>query len=206
MMYIKFILGQVKILLMIIFSGVFAYPFFVYPSRRKNWDNRFGAFRAKWYWFAADTEGTGWNGPDYEHYLNATYGLYELGKKRDRNGNWVPDYERFFQKNEIQKFILAYRWSVIRNGCWNYIQSQQPKQGPWENLVIKKNTGGHDAKLWRNKFNHGTQSITWEVEGTKYFRYSFTKPLYKSYFLNFMLGASSNRFLIKLRTFDLREN
>ena len=146
------------------------------------------------------------SGPDYEHYLNATYGLYELGKKRDRNGNWVPDYERFFRKNEVQKFILAYRWSVIRNGCWNYIQSQQPKQGPWTNLVIKKNTGGHDAKLWRNKFKHGTQSITWEVEGTKYFRYSFTKPLYKSYFLNFMLGASSNRFLIKLRIFDLREN
>lgn len=74
MMYIKFILGQVKILLMIIFSGVFAYPFFVYPNRRRSWDNRFGAFRAKWYWFAADTEGTGWSGPDYEHYLNATYG------------------------------------------------------------------------------------------------------------------------------------
>lgn len=205
-MYIKFILGQLKILLMILFSAVFAYPFFVYPNRRNSWSTRFGSFRSKWYWFAADTEGTGWQGSDDEHYLNATFGLYELVKKRDANGNWIPDYDRFWQMNDVQKFILAYRWSVIRNGCWNYIQSQEPKQGPWENVIIKENTGGYSYKTWRNKTKHGKQSVTWEVDGVEYFRYSFTKKLFKDFYLNFMIGASTNRYLIKLRIFDIRNN
>ena len=37
-MYIKFILGQIKLILLIIFSAIFAYPFFVYPNRRNNWN------------------------------------------------------------------------------------------------------------------------------------------------------------------------
>ncbi len=206
MMYIRFILGQIKVVLLVIFSGIFVYPFFVYPNRRKNWMNRFGSFRDKWFWFAADTEGTGWQGTDDEHYLNATFGLYELIKKRDTNGKWVPDYDRFWEMNGIQKFILGYRWGVLRNGCWNYIQSVVPKQGPWENENCKISTGGASCRTWRNKTKHGVQSVTWEVEGTKYFRYSFTKKLYKDYYLNFMIGASTNRYLIKFRVFNIKDN
>tara|TARA_B100000768_G_scaffold166737_1_gene170335 strand:+ start:525 stop:1142 length:618 start_codon:yes stop_codon:yes gene_type:complete len=205
-MYLRFVLSQLKVVVLIIFSGIFAYPFFVYPNRIRNWNNRFTSFRTKWYWFAADTEGTGWEGPDYEHYLNATFGLYELVKKRNELGNWVPDYERFANMNSIQRFILAYRWSVVRNGCWNYIQSQQPRQGVWENENCKISTGGYSCKVWRNKTKHGTQSITWEVDGVKYFRYSFTKKLYKDHYVNFMIGASNNRYLIKLRIFDIKTN
>ena len=205
-MYIKFILGQIKVILLIIFSAIFAYPFFVYPNRRNNWNHRFTSFRTKWYWFAADTEGSGWEGSDYEHYLNATFGLYELVKKRNDLGKWVPDYERFNRMGSVQKFILAYRWSVIRNGCWNYIQSVIPKQGPWENENCKISTGGASCRLWRNKYNLGTQSVTWEVEGTKYFRYSFTKKIFNDYYLNFMVGASTNRYLIKLRLFNIKDN
>jgi hypothetical protein len=205
-MYIKFILIQLKVVLLIIFSAIFAYPFFVYPNRRNNWNHRFTSFRSKWYWFAADTEGIGWEGSDYEHYLNATFGLYELVKKRNDLGKWVPDYERFNRMGSVQKFILAYRWSVIRNGCWNYIQSVTPKQGPWENENCKISTGGASCRLWRNKYNLGTQSVTWEVEGTKYFRYSFTKKIFNDYYLNFMVGASTNRYLIKLRLFNIKDN
>ena len=205
-MYIKFILGQIKLILLIIFSAIFAYPFFVYPNRRNNWNHRFTSFRTKWYWFAADTEGTGWNGNDYEHYLNATFGLYELVKKRNDLGKWIPDYERFNRMNSFQKFILAYRWSVVRNGCWNYIQSVVPKQGPWENTNCKISTGDASCRTWRNKYKLGTQSVTWEVEGTKYFRYSFTKNIFKDYYLNFMIGASTNRYLIKLRLFNIKDN
>ena len=205
-MYIKFILIQLKVILLIIFSAIFAYPFFVYPNRRNNWNHRFTSFRTKWYWFAADTEGSGWEGSDYEHYLNATFGLYELVKKRNDLGKWVPDYERFNRMGSVQKFILAYRWSVIRNGCWNYIQSVIPKQGPWENENCKISTGGASCRLWRNKYNLGTQSVTWEVEETKYFRYSFTKKIFNDYYLNFMVGASTNRYLIKLRLFNIKDN
>jgi len=205
-MYIKFILIQLKVILLIIFSAIFAYPFFVYPNRRNNWNHRFTSFRTKWYWFAADTEGSGWEGSDYEHYLNATFGLYELVKKRNELGKWVPDYERFNKMNSVQKFILAYRWSVIRNGCWNHIQSVKPKQGPWENEHCKISTGDASCRTWRNKYKLGTQSVTWEVEGTKYFRYSFTKKIFKDYYFNFMVGASTDRYLIKLRLFNIKNN
>ena len=108
--------------------------------------------------------------------------------------------------NGIQKFILGYRWGVLRNGCWNYIQSVVPKQGPWENENCKISTGGASCRTWRNKTKHGVQSVTWEVEGTKYFRYSFTKKLYKDYYLNFMMGASTNRYLVKFRVFNVKDN
>ena len=206
MMYLKFTLGQLKIVGMIIFSAIFVYPFFVYPNRRINWSHRFGSFRTKWYWHYADTEGTGWEGSDYEHYLNATFGLYELLKKRNESGQWIPDYNRFNKLNGVQKFILAYRWSVLRNGCWNYIQSVNPLEGEWENVNIIKNTGGYSHKTWRNKTKHGTQSVTWQVQGVKYFRYSFTKNLFKDYYINFMIGASTDRYLIKLRIFDIKNN
>ena len=205
-MYIKFILGQLKVLVMIIFSAIFVYPLFVYPNRLNSWRNRFGSFRNKWYWDYADTEGEGWNGGDREHYLNATYGLYGLCKKRDAYGNWIPDYRRFNDMNSIQQFILAYRWGVIRNGCWNYIQSVQPQQGVWENENCKVNTGGYSCKLWRNKTKHGKQLITWEVNGVKYFRYSFTKKLFGDRYVNFMVGASTDRYLIKFRMFDIKDN
>ena len=52
----------------------------------------------------------------------------------------------------------------------------------------------------------GTQSVTWEVEGTKYFRYSFTKKIFKDYYFNFMVGASTDRYLIKLRLFNIKDN
>ena len=206
MMYIKFILGQLKVLIMIFFSAIFVYPFFVYPNRKKSWENRFGSSRAKWYWLYCDTEGTGWEGNDNEHYLNATFGLYELLKMRDNNNNWVPNYVKFWNLTSFQKFILGYRWGVIRNGCWNYIQSKKPNQGEWENVTVKSNTGGYSYKTWRNKSLHGKQSVTWEVDGVKYFRYSFTKKMFKNFYINFMIGASTDRYLIKLRMFNIKDN
>jgi len=81
-----------------------------------------------------------------------------------------------------------------------------PKQGPWENENCKTSTGDASCRTWRNKYKLGTQSVTWEVEGAKYFRYSFTKKIFKDYYLNFMIGASTNRYLVKFRIFDIKDN
>ena len=199
MIYIKFLLGQFKVLGMIFISGVFVYPFFVYPKRRYLWNIRHDSKESKpWYFWYADTYESGF-GSDENNYINSMYGLYEL--LRDENGE--PDYNRFKKLSKLNKFILSFRWAVIRNGVWNYIIGSSPKDGDKSNVNIITSTGGASAWRWRNKSYFGTQHVTWEVDGKKYFRYSFTKELFSGICVNFMLGTggSGNREVIKLRFF-----
>ena len=195
MIYLKFILGQIKLLGMIIISGLFVYPFIVYPKRKKLWEMKDLLYK-KWYFWFADTYETSFG--EY-NYINSTYGVYELVQKADGS----PDYDKFYTFSKLRKFVLSYRWGVIRNGCWNYIISQAPTQGEKENINEITNIGEGGYWTWRNKTFHGKQHVTWEQNGKQYFRYSFTKKFIFGLYINFMLGTggSSNRNLIKLRIF-----
>tara|TARA_R110002020_G_scaffold76193_3_gene193401 strand:+ start:400 stop:1005 length:606 start_codon:yes stop_codon:yes gene_type:complete len=201
MMYIKFLLGQLKVLLMIIFSGLFVYPFIVYPKRKYLWDIRGNRKESQpWYFWYADTYESGF-GSDIKNYKNSMYGLYELL----RNNNGDPDYSKFFTYNKFQKFILSYRWAVLRNGVWNYIINNSAEQGEKTDVVVIANTGDKGFWTWRNKSYFGKQHVTWTMNGQRYFRYSFTKVMFAGICVNFMLGTggSAGRDVIKLRFFKI---
>ena len=216
----RFILGQLKTFGMVIIC-FFIFPFVTFPKRRKIWAMQYQALEdRKWYWKFSDTSETGF-GTEEKNYLNSTYGIYELTKKRNKNGVWEADYEKFATFGKLRKWFLSFHWLVFRNGAWNYIVSNVPKQGTWENVECKVNIGKSECMTWRDKKIHGTQSITWEVDGIKYFRESFTRKA-KWYnvqrlgafifsfkwhkYYNFMWGAASNRFLLKSRTFNIEDN
>ena len=202
MIYIKFLLGQFKILLMLVFSGLFVYPFIVYPKRRWIWSLRYNTKRSQpWYFWYADTYESGF-GSDEKNYLNSTYGIYELVLKQDG----TPDYEKFKTYGKLKKFTLGYIWAVIRNGVWNYIIKSSPRLGEKTDVNIITSTGGASPWTWRNKTHFGKQHVTWKVKGVKYFRYSFTKKFIFGFYINFMLGTggSGNRQVIKLRFFKVK--
>lgn len=222
-MYTKFILGQLKLFGMLV-VGFFIFPFITYPRRKEIWAMKDQPLK-KWYWLYSDTSES-W-GTEHENYLNSTYGLYELVKKRDESGKWVADYEKFETYGKLKKWFIAYHWLVFRNGAWNYIITNGPKQGDWYDVECKVNIPEDgNCRVWKNKINHGKQSITWKVDGEKQFRYSFTKRakwyniqvlgafiiglftlkiVWHKYF-NFMWGMSPNRYLLKTRTFNIEDN
>lgn len=202
MIYIKFLVSQFKILLMLLFSGVFVYPFIVYPKRRFLWSIRnLEKNDMPWYFWYADTYESGFEN-DERNYLNSIYGIYELVLNREGN----PDYDKFKTYSKLKKFILSYRWAVLRNGVWNYIIKSSPKLGEKTDVKIIISTGGASPWTWRNKTHFGKQHVTWKVGGIKFFRYSFTNKFIFGYYVNFMLGTggSGNRQVIKLRFFKIK--
>lgn len=227
-MYTKFILGQLKIFGMLII-GFFIFPFITYPKRREIWNMKDLLFK-KWYWYYSDSSEI-W-GTEEQNYLNSTYGLYELVRKRDENGKWVADYEKFETFGKLRKWFLSYHWLVFRNGVWNYISTTKPNTNDITNMECVKLVGNADCNVVRNKTIHGLQSLRWKAEGKPYFLYSFTKKVkwyniqrFLTFFFNlfllkivwhkyytFVWGASiwnekekDNRFLVKTRTFNLED-
>jgi hypothetical protein len=192
-MYIRFIFGQLKVLGMVLLS-FFLFPFVTYPKRKKIWNMK-DLLRKKWYFWFADTSEVLFG--DY-NYLNSVYGIYELVK--DENG--LPDYDKFYNFSKLRKFFLAYHWMVFRNGAWNYIVSVKPIDG--DRYQIRKLAHEGDASIWmlRNKKIFGKQFVTWKIEGTRLFRYSFTKKFLGRY-LNVQAGAGYDRFILKFRMFKL---
>tara|TARA_R110002020_G_scaffold262244_1_gene476706 strand:- start:31 stop:594 length:564 start_codon:yes stop_codon:yes gene_type:complete len=153
----------------------------------------------KWlllYWFSDDSET--W-GNSEQNYINNWYGVYEILKKE--NGD--PDYLRYKNMNWFDKFLLSYKWAALRNPNWNFQMLFNPKEGDKHRIKIIKVKGIDQNPLrWRNKTIHGIQSVTFYIGNTKYFRYSFTN--YNNVigaYINFMAGASDNRFILKLRVF-----
>ena len=201
MRYILFMLRQFKLLGMIIASGLFVYPFVVYPNRRKNFLNKNNKVRP-WYWRFADTSEVIW-GSEEENYLNTTYGLYELCKKRNEQGEWKPDYDKFNEASNWRMFLYAYQWNVIRNGCWDYIASWELPVAPVEDLIIKTNVGGNeDGFDFRTRRNYGKQHCTWKQGDLKCFKYSWTYAIGKGpLYVNFQIGHAPDRELLKLRFF-----
>ena len=229
-MYIKFILGQLKIFGMIII-GFFIFPFITYPRRRRIWEMNDLLFK-DWYWYFSDTSETEF-GSDENNYLNSTYGIYELVKKRNEQGVWVADYEKFETFGKLRKWFLSYHWLVFRNGAWNEIRTNKPPTTNITNMRCVDLVGDAECTVVRNKKIHGLQSLKWEAEGKPYFLYSYTKKAkwyniqrFLAFFFNlfvlkivwhkyytFVWGASiwndkesDNRFLIKTRTFNIEDN
>ena len=222
MMYLRFLWQQLKVVGMVIISFLIFLPI-LYPKRKKIWDMRLlPENERKWYWYNSDTYETGF-GNDYNNYLNSTYGIYELIKKRDANGMWVADYDRFHALPEWKKKWYSFVWLVTRNGSWNYIVSVLPAPFPGiEDSICKINKPlyGPPCQAWRSKDVFGEQNIVWPKDDPKWFRYSITKKaswynlhrLFGSLFswrwlthFNFMIGHSSNRHLVKMRSFTLDE-
>jgi len=199
-MYLKFALSQIKIFLLVVLSA-FISPFIVYPFRKKIWANRYNK-KHSFRWYFSDTSETNF-GSDRKNYINSFWGLYELLK--DENGD--ADYDAFNKLSKFGKFILWYRWQIFRNGMWNYIISNAPKQGVKYDIEEIINEGEGGFWTWRNKTKHGKQFVKWDVLGTRYFRYSFTKKkkILGFDYINFMAGASNNRFILKLRIFKFNQ-
>ena len=162
----------------------------------------------KWYFWYADTSETNF-GSDEKNRLNSTYGIYELVQDEDGNA----DYEAFYKIGKVGLFILSYRWQVFRNGVWNKIERDAPVDGIKSKIEELINEGEGGFWGWRNKAFFGKQLIKWVMNGKQHFRYSFTRDL-KKYspirllgykYVNFMIGTSDNRYLIKARYFDIKE-
>jgi len=226
-MYIKFILGQLKVFGMVIIT-FFIFPFVTYPRRREIWGMKNEPLK-KWYWWYSDTSETGFGNDETDNYnyLNSTYGIYELVKKRNSLGHWVPDYEKFETFGKLRKWFLSFHWLVFRNGAWNYISTTKPKTTNITNLRCVKLVGDADCDVVRNKMIHGVQSLKWEAEGKPQFLYSFTKKAkwyniqrlgalifsFKNYkYYTFVWGSSiwnekisDNRFIVKTRVFNLED-
>jgi len=191
-MYIKFILLQLLMGVAYLINFI-VFPLFSYPLRKLIVKH---PTLFKWlilYWFSDDSET--WGETDEINYINNWYGVYEI---------YNNDHEKFNTLNWVQKFILSFKWSVLRNPNWNLQILFKPKDG--DKYAIRKIAHEGDASIfmWRNKTIFGKQYVTYKIGGTKYFRYSYTKRfdfLGKDY-INVMLGASTNRFILKLRLFN----
>jgi len=172
----------------------------------------------KWlilYWFSNDSE-TGSSNPEI-NFINNWYGVYQIYNR---------DYIKFKTLNWFQKFKLSYRWNGLRNPNWNLQTEFKPKEGEKTNIVELEFEGDNNIFTWRNKTTFGKQFVIWEIDGTKYFRYSYTRNL-KQYspnrlitrfiswignktnlysykeneYVNFMAGTGNSRFILKYRTF-----
>lgn len=220
-MYLRFLGQQLKVVGMVII-GALIHPFILYPKREKIWEMRNLPIRErKWYWWFSDTTETGF-ADENKDYINSTWGLYELVKKRDEEGKWVPDYGRFSKYSSFRKWLVSYNWLVFRNGAWNYIASVFPPPIIGDDYECKINIGDKACSTWRNKTNIGKQFLVYPKDNPKYFRFSVTKVaswynlhrLFAFIFslgkwhthFNFMVGHADNRHLIKMRSFTLEEN
>jgi|GEM_PF-6415171 len=221
MIFVKFIFQQLSVLGMVIIGGLI-HPFILYPKRKKIWEMRLLPPEERaWYWKFADTSEHGF-GTDWDNYMNSTWGLYELVKIRNKDGWWVPDYEKFATYSAFRKFLVSYNWMVFRNGAWNYIISQLPPKLDGDNYTCiinewPENEGPYSCKLMRNQKWYGKQYLTYPAENPTNFRYSVTKKaswynlhrLFAFIFtlgkwythFNFMWGSTDFRNLIKMRSF-----
>lgn len=103
----------------------------------------------------------------------------------------------------ITKYNLwvSYRWSALRNSHWNFkVNTLIPKLGIPRNVKVYKNTTSKKGMTFCNYTILGKQFAKYEIDGFKYFRYSFTREiLFGKFMQNVQFGSSSNRFIYKHR-------
>ena len=167
--------------------NLLVFPLLSYPFRRSI-SNHPRVW--KWlilYWFSDASE---------DNYIDDWYGVYEI---------YNNYYDKFHTLNWFQKYLLSLKWAVLRNPNWNLQILFKPKDGDRYRINKIAHEGEAGIFQWRSKEIFGKQYVTWFTDGTKYFRYSYTKRfdfLGKDY-INVQIGASNNRFILKLRIFFL---
>jgi len=127
------------------------------------------------------------------------------------------------QQSQEKGFVLAYKWSVLRNPAWNYWGLFKPKEGKKKLYEVIK------SQLYRefNKVSHyefaglkwidedgnegwsvnkgvaisekystfGKAFIYYTIGNTLYFRLSFVKKV-NNYYFTIRLGATNNRYTV----------
>jgi hypothetical protein len=192
--------------------GAVIFPI-VYKKRATLYKNRNNVKKSFLYWF--------WD--RYEvNFNDCFYGVYEMF---DTFETYPEKLAAFNKLSRFGKFILSYRWNVLRNGQWNFriYLSRRLADSSIDFNTIKiikfKGLGSDDPDMeqrkaaalqFRNQSIKGISSVHFDLlNGSKEFRYSFTREIwrfhpfrFKGYrFFSVMLGAGASRYITKSRFF-----
>ena len=107
--------------------------------------------------------------------------------------------------NYLQKWYIGFRWIALRNPHWNLKLTVKPKTGKMEKLQVITDEGTGGTTTFRNHTLFGKQFAFFTIEGTRYFRFSISKPvkifgIKKQWIVQF--GSSSVRYIYKNKFSD----
>ena len=108
-------------------------------------------------------------------------------------------------KSWFQLLMISYRWAALRNPHYNLKLMLVPKKGTKTDIVVKVHQTSADPLIICDRFLLGKQYVTYRIDGTKYFRYSFARPVRwfgKTKLWNVQLGAADHRWLYKNKISD----
>lgn len=130
---------------------------------------------------------------------------------------------KVWELNYWQRFVVAYRWGVIRNPAWNQYSLIKPKQGVKQLLSQKGELikDGESLSLlnfavlkYVNRFGQytdnqgeylslkysivGKSKVWYEIGKTLYWRYSLAKQ-YGNYWIELQLGTNDNRYTVRFK-------
>jgi hypothetical protein len=119
--------------------------------------------------------------------------------------------------NEFQKFIVAYKWAVIRNPAWNQYELLKPKQGSpkfvdmygytsgeWNDFcVLKWEIDGQYSDnmgqcVSRRYSIFGNLVLWYKVEDKLYWRYSYANKFLGRWF-ELHLGTNDKRYTVRFK-------
>lgn len=130
---------------------------------------------------------------------------------------------KIWELNSWQKFIVAYKWGVIRNPAWNQYQLLKPKEGRKEilsekgelkrnnqvisllNFAVLKyvdNLGQYtdnQGEFLSLRYSATGKSMVWyTVKNTLYWRYSIVKQIGR-FWIELHLGTNDRRYTIRFK-------
>jgi hypothetical protein len=101
----------------------------------------------------------------------------------------------------FQRSYVAFRWMALRNPSWNFKLLIAPKTGIKEDVEVLLHEGPVSALTFRNHTIFGEQFAFFTVGGTRYFRFSVSKPVklfwiwHRQWIVQF--GTSDIRYIYK---------
>ena len=166
----------------IIFATAFVVGLFIFPIAYafRKWVRR-TKFMPLWIWLNSDEKTEREND-------------YGDDAFRERKGIVIEG------KNWLQLFFISYRWAALRNPHYNLKLMLAPKKGQKYDIDVIIHQTTKPALVICDRFTLGKAHVTYRIDGTKYFRYSFAKKI--KWFggerlWNVQLGASDIRWLYK---------